>query len=164
MLFRQMPVHPCDVAGTCGCDSSVVDTGPGQSRVLGWALAHVVDAVCRSDSFTGSLHTLHWSGGDDDGGNRVDVAVVLHCCCLWAWMRMCRSSMQLLRGAASPHCPGVSSVGCGCPCRDVACSSVIRLMLLGSTGVSLRARRGVTRLLVSGRGCGCVRLLCSCRG
>jgi hypothetical protein len=81
----------------------------------------------------------------------------------WAWMRLCRSSMQLLRAAASPHCPGVSSVGCGCPCRDVACSSVIRLMLLGSTGVSLRAHRAVTRLLVSGRGCGCVRLLCSCR-
>ena len=80
-----------------------------------------------------------------------------------AWMRLCRSSMQLLRAVASPLCPGVSSVGCGCPCRDDPCSSVIRLMLLGSTGVSLRARRAVTRLLVSGRGCGCVRFLCSCR-
>ena len=81
----------------------------------------------------------------------------------WAWMRLGRSNMQLLRTAASFHCPVVSSVGWGCPCRDVACSSVIRLMLLGSTGVSLRAHRAVTRLLVSGRGCGCVRLLCSCR-
>ena len=81
----------------------------------------------------------------------------------WAWMRRCRPSMKLLREAASPHCPGVSSVGWGCPCRDVACSSVIRLMLLGSTVVSFRAHRAVTRLLVCGRGCDCVGSACSCR-
>ena len=79
MLLRQVPVHPGEVAGTCGCDYSVVDAGPGQSRVLGSSLVHLVDAVCRSDCSQGSPHTLHSSLGDRDGGNRVDVAVGLHC-------------------------------------------------------------------------------------
>ena len=163
MLLRQMPVHPCDVAGTCGCDTSVVDADSGQSPALGSPLAHAVSAVCRSDSstrvrtrFTGCLVMVT--------GATVSTSLLLYTAVGdWPWKRRCRSSMQLLRTAASLHCPGVSSVGCGCPCRDVACSPVIRLMLLGSTGVSLRAHRAVTRLLVSGRGCGCVRSLCSCR-
>ena len=45
ILLGRVPGHPCDVAGTCGCDSSVVDAGRGQSRVLGSSLAHVVTAV-----------------------------------------------------------------------------------------------------------------------
>ena len=57
-----------------------MDAGPGQSRALGSPLAHVVAAVRRADSFTGSPHTLQWSLGDCDGGYRVDVAVALHCC------------------------------------------------------------------------------------
>ena len=79
ILLGRVPGHPCDVAGTCGCDSSVVDAGRGQSRVLGSSLAHVVDAVCRSDSSAGSPRTLHGLLGDGDGGYRVEVAVDLHC-------------------------------------------------------------------------------------
>ena len=78
-LLGRVPVYPCGVAGTCGCDSSVVDAGPGQSRALGSPLAHAVNAVCRSDSSRRSPHTLHWSLGDCDWGHRVDVAVALHC-------------------------------------------------------------------------------------
>jgi hypothetical protein len=78
-LLGRVPVYPCDVACTCGCDSSAVDAGPGQSRALGSPLAHAVYAVRRSDSFTGSPHTLQWSLGDCDGGYRVDDTVALHC-------------------------------------------------------------------------------------
>ena len=80
ILSRRVPAHPCDVAGTCGCDSSALDAGHGQARALGSPLAHAVNAVRRSDSFTGSPYTLHWSLGDCDGGYRVDDTVALHCC------------------------------------------------------------------------------------
>jgi hypothetical protein len=56
-----------------------VDAGRGQSRVLGSSLAHVVTAVCRSDSLTRNPRTPHWSLGDCDGGYRIDVTVDLHC-------------------------------------------------------------------------------------
>ena len=48
ILLGRVPVDPCDVARTCGCDTSVVDAGPGQSAVLGTLLAHEVDVVRRS--------------------------------------------------------------------------------------------------------------------
>jgi hypothetical protein len=57
-----------------------VDAGRGLSRALGSSLAHVVDAVSRSDSPAGRPHTSHWSLGDCDGGYRLDVTVALHCC------------------------------------------------------------------------------------
>ena len=56
-----------------------MDAGPGQYRVLGSSLVHMVDAVCRSDSSTGSPRPIHGSLGDGDGGYRVDVAAGLHC-------------------------------------------------------------------------------------
>ena len=81
ILLGGVPGHPCErLAGTYGCGKLVVDAGPGHSRALGSSLIHVVDAVRRSDSFTGSSRTLPWSGGDFDVGYRVDVTVALHCC------------------------------------------------------------------------------------
>ena len=39
-------------------------------------------------------------------------------------MRSCRSSMKLLREAASPHCPGVDSVVLCCFCLGEPCSTL----------------------------------------
>ena len=48
----------------------------------------------------------------------------------WALVRRCRSSMLLLRMAATPHCPVVSSVCLCCSYLDAPCPSLPRLMWL----------------------------------
>ena len=63
----------------------------------------------------------------------------------WTWMLLCRSSAQLQRPAASPHCR-TGSVRWSCFCFDFSLSSPPRFMRLGSTLVSLLVRRSVMRI------------------
>jgi hypothetical protein len=146
-----VPVDLCDVAGTCGCDASVLDAGPGKSRALGSPLAHAVNAVCWSDSSTRSPHTLHWSHCDCDGGYHVDVTVDLHSC-----GRLCVDAVVSVQHAAAAD-GSVSSLSCR-PLRMMVLLLSRRPLLVtaavdvaGSDARTLLAHRAVMRLVVSGR-------------
>ena len=109
-LLGRLPVHPGDVADTCGCDESVVDAGPGQSRVLDSSMAHgSTPSVALTAPqgfrarFAGRLVIV-------TGATVSTLLLVYTAGGQWTRMWLCRSSMKRLRPSASPYCPGVDSV------------------------------------------------------
>ena len=163
ILLRRVPAHPCDVAGTCGCDSSAVDAGHGQACALGSPLAHAVNAIRRSDSFTGSPHTLHWSLGDCDRGYRVDVAVDLHCSGRLGVDAAVSVQHEAAAGGSvsSLSCRLLLMMGLFLSRRTLLVTAAVDVA--GCDARTLLAPRAVMWLVVYGRWCRCLCPASSCR-
>ena len=128
-----------------------MDAGPGQARVLGSSLVHVVDAVCRSGSFVESRCTIHGSLGDCGGSYHVDVTVALHCCGrLGADAAVSVQHAAAAGDSVSPlSCRLLRMMGLLLSRRPLLVTPAVDMA--GTDARTLLAHRAVMRLVVSGR-------------